>query len=65
MAKAKGRIKEVEKPSEFCETCIYIVPDMENLTPPPDRKPILGSCKFQRYKMLLRSDNCEKYRKKC
>jgi len=60
MAKAKGRIKEVEKPSEFCESCIYIVPDMENLT--PDGRPILGGCKFQRYKMLLRSDNCEKYK---
>ena len=62
MAKVK-RIKDAEIKADFCETCAHIVPDMENLT--PDRKPILGSCKFQRYKMLLRSDNCEKYKKKC
>lgn len=62
MAKNNRKVKEIEKTFEFCETCAHIVPDMENLT--PDRKPILGSCKFQRYKMLLRSDKCEHYKSK-
>lgn len=56
--------KKTNKTSEFTHgECKNVVPDMRNLSV-NENKPILGTCKYQKYKILLSYPACEKFVKK-
>lgn len=58
---AKKNIKQV---SEFTHgECKNVVPDMSNLSV-HEKKPILGTCPHQKFKILLSCPACEKFSKK-
>lgn len=54
---------KVKKPTHRCIDCFYCVKDLKNLSI-KTKEPILGTCKFQKFKFLLKSNYCEHYKKK-
>lgn len=48
------------KSDEVCRDCFYCIPDMTNLSFATG-EPIMGSCKYQKYKFLLSQKGCKEY----
>ena len=51
------KVSTIKKKEERCKDCFYAIPDMSNLSI-PTQEPIMGSCKFQKYKILLNQNAC-------
>lgn len=60
------KVSIIKKPKveHKCHECYWSIPDMNNLSI-PTQEPIMGSCKFQRYKILLNQTACyENFKKR-
>lgn len=57
-----GRVQEsIEQ--NYCRDCVHSEPDMSNMSFTTGR-PILCSCKFQPFMMLLSHDRCENFQRR-
>ena len=58
------KVSTIKKKEERCKDCFYAIPDMSNLSI-PTQEPIMGSCRFQKYKILLNQNACyENFKKR-
>ena len=57
------KVSTIKKPDYRCKDCFYAIPDMTNLSI-KTQEPILGSCRFQPYKILLNETACNENFKK-
>lgn len=55
--------KKVSTIKHKCCECYWSIPDMSNLST-NTHEPILGSCKYQQYKILLNQTACDENFKK-
>lgn len=46
-----------------CEKCYYAIPDMNNLSF-ASGEPIMATCKFQEYKILLTQAACDEFKER-
>ena len=56
-------VSTTKKQNFKCKECYWSIPDMNNLSI-PTQEPIMGSCRFQKYKVLLNQDACDENFKK-
>lgn len=59
----KVSITKKQTSCEKCKDCYWSIPDMSNLSI-PTQEPIMGSCRFQKYKVLLNQNACNENFKK-
>lgn len=57
------KVSIIKKPDYKCKDCFYAIPDMSNLSI-KTQEPIMGSCRFQKYKVLLNQTACDENFKK-
>lgn len=55
--------KKVSITKTKCSDCYWSIPDMSNLSLKTN-EPIMASCKFQKYKVLLKQEACNDFKKR-